>query len=627
MVGAAPSLGQLHDSRNAAGWYTKAIQRLETAALSETDWRALREYRPESGAVPTESMRAALARLQPVFRAIRRGSRQDFSDFGLDYSEGFGLLLPHLGSLRSICGLMTKDVMVRVHDGDAAGAAETIAALYRMSDHLTDDRVMISSLVGQAVFEQADRAAQAGLDRSAFDAAESSTLLEAVKRLDDRDPFDVIGALRNEQQSVVSWVREQYGEAEDRAWMLDELGLDAKVANVLAGMMLVDEARFEAALEETDEVMGRVVELFMLDAAAEAQFELARLAEEIGRGEHGPLASMLVPNVSGVHKKMIAAQQAVADRTAVLRDIVDGNVAAETLANAAVWYLEAVQMLKALGPQTTTTLREIVEHPERPVDDASARAFQETAAIIETLRAGSRKPRCDFAMVRSGGRVPAIPPYLPGLRDAARLLHADAVRHLQRQKPEPAADRLVICFRLSAHLAGDPQIPSALTSHVIFSATTQLARWGLDSFKADQRAGLLEAARAASDRDPFGYLSSQAAARLELVDGLPLRAEARQRARRTVRLLNGDTLLYMTVVAGRVEIPLPETEALDDVISLEALAMALTEAVRVREEVAGTGDLRPIARRLVPDIGQVDERSARARSDLRGAIATLQPSG
>ena len=83
----------------------------------------------------------------------------------------------------------------------------------------------------------------------------------------------------------------------------------------------------------------------------------------------------------------------------------------------------------------------------------------------------------------------------------------------------------------------------------------------------------------------------------------------------------------MTVVAGRVEIPLPETEALDDVISLEALAMALTEAVRVREEVAGTGALRPIARRLVPDIGQVDERSARARSDLRGAIATLQPSG
>ncbi len=615
-------MGQLHDARNAAGWYTKAVHRLETAGLSEADWRALREYRPDSGAVPTDAVRAALARLQPVFRAMQRGSRQGFSDFDLQYSEGFGLLLPHLGPLRSISGLMTKDAMVRVHDGDAAGAAESIAALYRVSDHLADDRVMISSLVGQAVFDQADRAAQAGLDRSAFGAAESSTLLEAVKRLDDRDPFDVVGALRNEQQTVVSWVREQYGEAEDRAWMLDELGLDAKAANLLAGMMLVDEARFDAALEETDEVMGRVVELFTLDDAAEAQFELARLAEEIGRGEHGPLAAMLVPNVSGVYKKMIAAQQAVADRTTVLQDIVDGKVAAQTLANAAVWYLQAVQMLKAVGPQTMTTLREIARDPSRRVDEASDGAFRETAAIVATLRTGSQKPRCDFTMARHG-RAPAIPPYLPGLRDAVRLLHADAVRSLQRQKPGEAADRLAICFRLSAHLAGDPQIPSALTSHVVFSATTQLARWGLGSLNVDQRAGLLKAVQVANPRDPFGYASSQAAARMALVDGLPLRTEGRRRARRTVRLLDGDRLLYMTVVAGRVEIPLPETEALDDVISLEALAMALTEAARVREEVAVSGDLSPIARRPVPDIGQVVERLVRARSDLREAIAML----
>jgi hypothetical protein len=626
LVGTAPSLAQLHDTRNAAGWYSKAIHRLEAAELSETDWRALREYQPDSGAVPTESMRAALARLQPVFRAIRRGSRQDFSDFDLDYSEGFGLLLPHLGSLRSICGLMTKDVMVQVHDGDAAGAAETIAALYRMSDHLADDRVMVSSLVGQSVFEQADRAAQAGLDRSAFGAAESSTLLEAVKALDDRDPFDVVGALRNEQQSVVGWVREQYGEAEDRAWMLDELGLDAKAANVLAGMMLVDEARFESALQETDEVMGRVVELFTLDDAAEAQFELARLAEEIGRGEHGPLAAMLVPNVSGVYKKMIAAQQAVADRTAVLQDIVDGNVAAESLANAAVWYLQAVQMLKALDPQTMTTLREIAQDPTRSIDDTSAGAFRKTETILATMRTGSQKPRCDFTIARHG-RVPAIPPYLPGLRDAARLLHADAVRSLQRKKPAVAADRLATCFRLSRHLAGDLQIPSTLTSHVIFNATTQLAREGLGSLTADQRAGLLKVVLAASPRDPFGYVSSQAAVRTALINGLPLRTEARRRAQRTVGLLDGDRLLYLTVVAGRVEIPLPETEALDDVISLEALAMALTEAARVREEVAVTGDLGPIARRTVPDIGQVGERFTRARSDLRRAIATLEPTG
>jgi len=622
----SPVAGQPPDARNAARWYTRAVQRLDAVELTDGEWKALRGYRPESGDNPSADVRAALARLQPVFRAFQRGSRQAFSDFDLDYTQGFSLTLPHLGQLRNVAGLLSKDAMVRLHDGDAAGAAASISVLYRAGNHLADDGVIISSLVGQAIFTQADRAAQAGFDRSAFGPATSETLLNAVKVFDARDPFDVVGALENEQEFVVGWVREQYEDAGDRAWMFDELaqvGLSAQAANVVSGIMLVDQAHFDTALEETSEVMGRLVELFELDDAAAAQYELKQIAEEIRRGEHGPLAALIVPNAASVHRKMIEAQAAVADRKAMLQAIVDGTVDVATLANAAVWYLRAVEMLKTQLPQTITGLRAIADDPNRHLDDATATLFAKTGPIIETLRDGSLKPRCDFS-IASNGRAPAIASYLPGLRDAVRLLHADAVRQLHQGKPGNAADRLAICFRLSAHLAGDRQLPSTLTSQVIFNRTRLLAEWGLEAFNTDHLAGMLETADMANARDPFGYLSSQSAARREIVGALRLHGQPLLRAQRTVGRLDGDRLLYMVVITSRGEIALPEAEPLSDVISLEAIALALTEVQEVRNAVTRTGDLGPIADRDVPDIGRVRERFAEAQSDLRKARVTLK---
>ena len=621
----SPVAGQPPDLRNAALWYTKAVWYLDAVDLTDADWKALRGYRPESGDIPTPEVRAALQRLQPVFQAFQRGSGKAFSDFDLDYTQGFSLTLPHLGQLRAVAGLVSKVAMVRLHDGDTLGAVASISSLYRVGNHLADDGVIISSLVGQAIFTQADRVAQAGIDRSAFDPVASKTLLEAVEVFDPRDPFDIIGALDNEQEFVLGWLSEKYEDAGDRAWMFDDLaqvGLGAEAANVVSGIMLVDQAHFDTALEETGEVMGRLVELFELDDAAAAQYELKQIAEEIGRGEHGPLAALIVPNAAGVHRKMIEAQAAIADRKAVLQDIVDGKVAPESLANAAVWYLRAVEMLKTLPPKTTTGFRRIAD-ASRQFDEGDATLFAKTQPIVGMLRDGSLKPRCDFSIARTG-RAPAIASYLPGLRDAARLLHADAVRQLRLGKPADAADRLAICFRLSAHLAGDGQLPSTLTSQVIFNRTRALVQGGLDAFNTDHLARMLRAVETAEARDPFGYLSSQAAARRGIVDALRLRGDPLLRAQRSVSRLDGDRLLYMVVITSRGEIDLPAADPLGDVISLEAVALALTEVQDVRRAVAETGDLGLIAQRDVPDIGRVRERFAEAQSDIRKATATLK---
>ena len=116
----------------------------------------------------------------------------------------------------------------------------------------------------------------------------------------------------------------------------------------------------------------------------------------------------------------------------------------------------------------------------------------------------------------------------------------------------------------------------------------------------------------------------RAAARREILDALRLRGEPLLRAQRSVGRLDGDRLLYMVVISSRGEIALPEAEPLDDVISLEAIELALTEVQDVRSAVAQTGDLGLIADRDVPDIGRVRERFAAAQSDARKAQVTLK---
>ncbi|MHC4979464.1 MAG: hypothetical protein ACYTGT_10645, partial [Planctomycetota bacterium] len=178
--------GQTGESRNAATWYQRSFDRLGSIEITEAEWTAIREFQRDPHGAPSVTVRAVLARVEPVLSAARSGARQEHNDFGLDYTRGFELTLPHLGKLRNIGRLMAADAAVRLHDGDASGAAGEIASVYRIADHLPADEILISSLVGQAVFQSADRVAQMGLDRGDFGPTESSTLRDALQTLGER---------------------------------------------------------------------------------------------------------------------------------------------------------------------------------------------------------------------------------------------------------------------------------------------------------------------------------------------------------------------------------------------------------------------------------------------------------
>ncbi len=626
----AGAFAQTDEARNAAAWYAKAVERLAAAAISDDDLDAIHRYDLQSGGPAPEAVRAALLRLEPVFSAVRRGSRQDVSDFELDYAQGFELGVPHLADLRTISELMSKDALVRMHDGDGLAAANDIAAVYRMAGHLADDGVTISSLVGQVIFKQADRVAGAGLDRGVLGPVECARLLEALKELPARDPFDIVGSIENEQEMIAEWMHTRYDDPADRAGMLDDFGLNLGITADLTGLLLLDDARFDAELRETDQLLDRVVDIFAMENQEEARLELARLGEEIERGDHGVLAPLLVPSYGKLFERMTETESMIEERSRQLAAIASGAVTPQRLANAAVWYLQAIAMLERLDPVARAQLREVASDPGYSVDEAAVKTLGESTAIVEALRRACALRRCDFSIAPDASV--AVPGYPAGLRAAATLLRADAVRLIERQEAGPAVERLALCYAISAHLAGDARPASAMVSHAIFVETTALAGRSIEgeTLGSEERRALAAAAGSMGRRDPFGYVAARAETirrMLEWVDGVGLEDAPRRQARASIRRLDGDRLLHVVVVATAPQAGEQHAivaEGYAGVIDMAVLRQALADAAALKERISETGSLDAILETAAPRIVPGDRRAS-ASADYDRAIMALRP--
>ena len=180
------------DNRNGATWYGRAIESFPS--VTDEEWDLVDRYRAHPAGAPTAQLRQVLARFDLAMGYAQRGARQKYSDYQHDYAQGFDLTLPHLGKMRTLARVMQADALVKLHDGHAAAAAGRIASMYRMGNHVGQDRIVISSLVGQLVWKTGDQALQTMLDRGALGPAEADEVLRAAESLPSTDPFSYVDA-------------------------------------------------------------------------------------------------------------------------------------------------------------------------------------------------------------------------------------------------------------------------------------------------------------------------------------------------------------------------------------------------------------------------------------------------
>jgi len=530
-----PALAQhsWNDPRNAATWYDRAIEQIER--LPEHHLFAILSHDWDKGP-PPEQVRDAVAAAQPVISFMQRGAQQEFSDRAIDRSFGIELALPHLNQLRRAALIANADAMIRLHDGDSAGAAQRLAHVYRLSMHIGDDAVAISSLVGQSIFQIADRTVQTGLDQGAFGQTEAAELLRETQRLASTgDPFNFVGAAIGEHEILLHWFDEAVGDPDAAEHYLSMMGMAATENDVAFAreLSVMSREEFGEALLQFDDAADHMIEIMSMKDAAAASEAMAELMEQFTDGEFGPLARLLA-SWDRVLKQKQRGDVLLQKRIDSLREIVQGEVDPDAIENAAVWYLRAVRMLEAVDDDSMALLRRFVladEENADPDDHPVSRQLEPmlilAGSIIDELREGSLKRRCNFAIAGSpSGSLTTS--YAAGMRDAFRLAHSDALRLLRAGDPEGFADRLAIGYRMIAHLSADPQMVSSITAHRALLEAHEILASALDSeaITEEHLAVLRSAFDAIDAADAFGYLASRRALLVAVV-GLAEHADAR----------------------------------------------------------------------------------------------------
>jgi hypothetical protein len=403
-----------------------------------------------------------------------------------------------------------------------------------------------------------------------------------------------------------------------------------------AELASLDEAGFEAELEAYDQVMDRVVEAFAMDDEEAGRELLETLEREIEAGEHGILVRTLTPALLRLHERAADIRRKVEQRRAWLSDLASGRIAAANEANAAVYYLRAIEMLE--GREHVDRLGHLMAIPLAAPSPEIGALLSGATDVLAVVGEGASKRRCDFAFARARSGPLLAESYAPGMRLLLRLVVADAARLLQEGQRSPGMDRLSLALGVIGHLSGDETLVSSLTAHRAFDQMIGLLEASVrrGSLPAGALSPLQQDLERIARTDPFGYVASLVTTRRKLLERLESFATAatspsREAVAAAVKGWDGDQAMYILAVidtmirAGSADTDRwPSLEPLGDVLSLPALRLVRGQVPEVAPRLA-RGELAVAVKGAPIELANVASRMRSARGDLRHGYALLRP--
>jgi hypothetical protein len=549
---AASAFGQTNenDDTNAATWYRQAIERYN--ALTQEQREIIGNY--DWNQAPSPELRTVLAdtNVRAALGAFQRGAAQPTCDFGLDRSQGFFLPLPHLAPMRQIARMARADFNVALADGDSEAITRNLQSLYLSSGQVGQDDILISTLVGTAIFTLTDGMAQSAIDAAALSPEMSDAVVTAMESLNADDPFGYVDSIIGEREMGFAMI-EQYRNGESLDHLAAVIGLEGD----LAQRFPTDEAGIDQAVEQYDAFMSRTIDIFSMDDPQAALAAMNELDSQVDAGEFGPLM-MMAPAMGKALENRHRAEGMLASRVTQLKQIASGEVTPLDLANAAVWYRRAIALIDSLEPSRRAAICACAAAPGAPLEAETIETLVRPPVqrAIEVLEQASAIKRCQFIEANNlGAPCALIPDHMPGMHEAMCLLLADALRLQAEGQAGAAYDRLAVCTRAAGHLAGEPHLTGSLIAHTAMGRVARIAAGVFAAGSIDDDA--LERIETALQRhdptDPFAYAAAARAARQSLiaryVGRLDVRDEAlrqeREASARRVEQLKSDEVLYL----------------------------------------------------------------------------------
>ena len=122
-----------------------------------------------------------------------------------DYSQGFDLLLPHLGNLREVQKMLRYSMLGEMDAGNTSAALADMHAMIGIVGHVSKSDVIISSLVSASGFALV--LSNESLIDSAVHAEQLVSVLAATEKFDALDPFGIRANVGNERDITLDWLR------------------------------------------------------------------------------------------------------------------------------------------------------------------------------------------------------------------------------------------------------------------------------------------------------------------------------------------------------------------------------------------------------------------------------------
>jgi hypothetical protein len=139
-----PTARKLSD--NAALVYWQAF-----AMLPEVDAKARSPLKDWKKVKIDEKVRKLIKQADHSLRLMHKASAKDACDWGVDWDDGLGSILPHLGKARRLGKLAMLRARIHFDDGKTGAALADIVAALRLSRHVGGNGVMVELLVQFAI--------------------------------------------------------------------------------------------------------------------------------------------------------------------------------------------------------------------------------------------------------------------------------------------------------------------------------------------------------------------------------------------------------------------------------------------------------------------------------------------
>jgi len=278
--------------RNAALEYVKARELLELNKEFNEVWLA--EYKSGHEEPPSERLAIALEDNQDLISRVIAASRVPHYDMQIRYEEGFNVLLPHLGHCRQFARILVADARRLANAGRSDDAAERLTACLRISRHLVEDRVLISSLVSIAIASLANRYVEIMAVDGVLTDHGRGEYIKAARAFLTRDPFGIKACLATERSLALNSMKphiEGRGAlaGKNLAAELKELQLSKELGSHL-------EPLSEDQLNEQLDLMNRYyAALISAWDLPDADTRLAEIGVRLEKGDFGVLTKEVGP--------------------------------------------------------------------------------------------------------------------------------------------------------------------------------------------------------------------------------------------------------------------------------------------------------------------------------------------